>query len=57
MDYSNVLPTLEERHAVVIGKGIGLKQPIILQLNDMKYLQYEEEIIAKNQDGEDVVDL
>lgn len=42
-DYSDALPTLEERHAVVIGKGIGLKQPVILQLNDMKYLQQESE--------------
>lgn len=38
-DYSDTLPTLEERHAIAIGKGIGLKQPVILQLNDMKYLQ------------------
>ena len=38
-DYSEVLPTLEERHAVVIGKGIGLKQPVIIQLNDAKYLK------------------
>lgn len=38
-DYSDVLPTLEERHAVVIGKGIGLKQPVIIQLNDAKYLR------------------
>ena len=50
-DYSNILPTLEERHAVVIGKGIGLKQPVILQLNDMKYLQHEEE---ENVSGEDI---
>ena len=42
-DYSDTLPTLEERHAVVIGKGIGLKQPVIIQLNDMKFLQNKEE--------------
>ena len=42
-DYSDTLPTLEERHAVVIGKGIGLKQPVIIQLNDMKFLQTKEE--------------
>lgn len=41
-DYSDTLPTLEERHAIAIGKGIGLKQPVILQLNDMKYLQMDE---------------
>lgn len=52
-DYSDTLPTLEERHAVVIGKGIGLKQPVILQLNDMKYLQHEEEKIEENVSGED----
>ena len=38
-DYSDVLPTLEERHAVAIGKGVGLKQPVIIQLNDAKYLK------------------
>ena len=46
------MPTLEERHAIAIGKGIGLKQPVILQLNDMKYLQTyegEEEIVEKNE--------
>ena len=51
-DYSDTLPTLEERHAIAIGKGIGLKQPVILQLNDMKYLQMnegEEEIVEKNE--------
>lgn len=34
-DYSNLLPTLEERHCVAIGKALKLKQPIILELNDM----------------------
>ena len=51
-DYSDTLPTLEGRHAIAIGKGIGLKQPVILQLNDMKYLQTyegEEEIVEKNE--------
>jgi len=38
-DYSDVLPTLEERHAVAIGKGVGLKQPVIIQLNDAKYIK------------------
>jgi DNA helicase HerA-like ATPase len=33
-DYANTLPTLEERHAIAIGKGVRLKQPVILQLND-----------------------
>lgn len=35
-DYSNVLPTLEERHCVVIGKALKLKQPVIIELNDAK---------------------
>jgi uncharacterized protein len=37
-DYSNVLPTLEERHAVVTGKALKLKQPVILELNDRKLI-------------------
>jgi len=36
-DYSDTLPTLEERHAIAIGKALKLKQPVIIQLNDMKY--------------------
>lgn len=35
-DYSNTLPTLEERHAIAVGKALKLKQPVIIQLNDMK---------------------
>jgi hypothetical protein len=34
-DYSNLLPTLEERHCVAIGKALKLKLPVILELNDM----------------------
>lgn len=33
-DYANALPTLEERHAVIVGKALKLKQPIIVRLND-----------------------
>lgn len=33
-DYANALPTLEERHAVAVGKALALKQPVIVQLND-----------------------
>jgi hypothetical protein len=36
-DYTNTLPTLEERNAIVIGKGLQLKQPVIIELNDKKY--------------------
>lgn len=37
-DYSNLLPTLEERHCVAIGKALKLKQPVILELNDMNQI-------------------
>lgn len=37
-EYSDSLPTLADRHAIAIGKGIGLKQPVIIQLNDRDYL-------------------
>lgn len=33
-DYSNTLPTLEERSAIAVGKGLKLKQPVIIELND-----------------------
>ncbi len=33
-DYADSLATLEERHAIAIGKGLRLKQPVIVQLND-----------------------
>ena len=36
-DYADTLPTLEERHAIVIGKALKLKQPVIISLNDRKY--------------------
>ncbi len=35
-DYSNTLPTLDERHAIVVGKALKLKQPVIVRLNDME---------------------
>ena len=33
-DYSNTLPTLEERHAIAVGKAMKLKQPVIVRLNE-----------------------
>lgn len=33
-DYAEVLSTLEDRHAVVFGRGISLKEPVIVRLND-----------------------
>ncbi len=35
-DYSNTLPTLEERHAIVVWKALKLRQPVIIELNDRK---------------------
>jgi DNA helicase HerA-like ATPase len=32
-EYSNLLPTLEERHAIAIGKALKLKQPLVIALN------------------------
>jgi hypothetical protein len=40
-DYTNTLPTLEERNAIVIGKGLLLKQPVIIELNNKKYTATE----------------
>jgi len=37
-DYANTLPTLDERHAIAVGKALKLKQPVIIQLNHMKYI-------------------
>lgn len=42
MDYANVLPTLEERHVVAVGKALKLKQPIILQLNNRENFKISE---------------
>jgi hypothetical protein len=33
-EYANTLPTLEERHAIAMGKALKLKQPVIVRLND-----------------------
>ncbi len=38
-DYANTLPTLEERHAIVVGKALKLKQPVIIELNDMDIIK------------------
>lgn len=35
-DYANTLPSLEERHAIVVGKALKLRQPVIIRLNDME---------------------
>ena len=46
-DYSNTLPTLEERHAIVVGKALKLKQPVIVKLND------KDSIVLKNNGAEE----
>lgn len=33
-DYADTLATLEERHAIAIGKGLRLRQPVIIRLNN-----------------------
>ena len=48
MDYANILPTLEERHVVAVGKALKLKQPIILQLNNrenFKIIENDDNIV------------
>jgi len=39
-DYSNLLPTLEERHSIVVGKALKLKQPVVVRLNDRENIGY-----------------
>ncbi len=34
-DYSNTLATLQERYSIVVGRALKLKQPVIIELNDM----------------------
>ncbi len=45
-DYSNLLPVLEERHAIAIGKALRLKQPVIIELND-KNLIIPNQVVAQ----------
>lgn len=45
-DYSNLLPTLEERHCVAIGKALKLKQPVILELNHKDSIQIQHNVDA-----------
>jgi uncharacterized protein len=50
-DYADTLPTLEERHAVAIGKGLRLKQPVIVQLNDRKAFMTDANTVPKGELG------
>lgn len=56
-DYSNLLPTLEERHAVAIGKALKLKQPVIIKLNDKDTLLLHEDERNEIVEEEQVSDL
>lgn len=48
-DYADTLATLEERHAIVIGKGLKLKQPVIIQLNERKdFLSRPPHVVSHN---------
>lgn len=49
-EYSNLLPTLEERHAIAIGKALKLKQPVILELNDKNEVQIKTDLIIDEDD-------
>ena len=40
-DYANLLPTLEERHAIAVGKALKLRLPVMIRLNN------RENIISK----------
>ncbi|MGL5831028.1 MAG: ATP-binding protein [Candidatus Altimarinota bacterium] len=46
-DYSNTLPTLEERHAIVVGKALNLKQPVIIRLNERAMIQNSTQELAE----------
>jgi len=37
-EYARMLPTLEERHAVISGKALGLTTPVVIRLNDKREL-------------------
>lgn len=41
-DYTDTLATLEERYAIAIGKGLKLKQPVIIQLNEKDHITISE---------------
>jgi uncharacterized protein len=42
-DYANILPTLDIQHAVVVGKALKLKQPVVLKLNHMNEVQIQQD--------------
>ncbi|MDR3049416.1 MAG: DUF87 domain-containing protein [Elusimicrobiota bacterium] len=48
-DYSSLLPTLEERHAIVVGKALKLRLPIMIKLNDKDSVQ-----LQINEEEEDI---
>lgn len=55
-DYSNLLPTLEERSAIVTGKGIDCKLPLIINLNDKKEIEcFDKNTNPTTEDDDNVV--
>lgn len=54
-DYSNLLPTLEERHCVAIGKALKLKQPVILELNHKDSIQLQQQNVVANPVSEEII--
>lgn len=54
-DYSNLLPTLEERHCIAIGKALKLKQPVILELNHKDGIQIQQQNVEANVVSEEII--
>src|SRR5690606_38678063 len=54
-EYSNLLPTLEERHCVAIGKALKLKQPVILELNHKDSIQIQQQNVEANAVSEEIL--
>lgn len=48
-DYSNTLPTLEERHAIAIGKALKLKQPVIIKLNEKESIAPDSAVLPSEE--------
>lgn len=55
-DYSNTLPTLEDRHAIVVGKALKLKQPVIVRLNERGDVMLQTEIPSTTPEVEPELD-
>lgn len=58
--YTSLLPSIEERHAIVTGKGLDMKVPLMIKLNEKETVQIssidpydEENLSSKFNDFED----